>query len=111
VYDFGIINYNLGPKYRWVHERNDHRAIFTVGLFYNYISINRNNADAFTTLFNDYQVPDAAPIKSYFNGMSIMTSLQLDNAMLFARTYTDFNQPNDLAFTVGIKASAKFFSF
>ena len=111
VYGFGICNYNLGPKYRWIYENGEHKAIFTAGICYNYISINRNNSDAFTTLFNGYQTPDAAPVKRYFHGLSLMGSLQLDNAILFARTYTDFNQSNDLAFTVGIKASAEMFSF
>lgn len=111
VYQFGITNINAGPKYRWIYSRNSHTAIFTVGISYNYVGINRNNSDAFTTLFKDYQSPAAPPVQRYFHGFSFMTSLQLDNAILFARTYTDFNQSADLAFTVGIKAAAEFFSF
>lgn len=110
-FDFGIVNVNCGPKYRWIYSSDKHNTVFTLGAFYNYVRINRNNTDAFNTLFNDYTSPSAAPVKRYFHGFSLMTALQLDDVTVFARTYTDLSQSGDLAFTVGIKASAEFFSF
>jgi hypothetical protein len=110
-FDFGIVNFNSGIKYRWIYKPGEHSAIFTAGVFYNYIGINKNNTDAFNTLFNDYSGSPVIPVRHYFNGISMLASLQLDNAILFARAYTDFGKRNDLAFTVGIKAAATFFSF
>lgn len=111
TYEFGISNISTGLKYRWIHTKGEHKAIFTFGFLYNYVGINRNNSDAFNTLFDDYEVGQSAPVKRYFHGVSFLASLQLDDAIVFARTYTDVNQSGDLAFTVGIKAAATFFSF
>jgi hypothetical protein len=111
IYQFGIFNANVGPKYRWIYAGEDHGAVLTFGVFYNHVRINRNNTDAFNTLFNDYTAPATPDIKPYFHGISCMLSLQIDDVIVFGRTYSDFNQSQDLAFTVGIKACADFFEF
>lgn len=111
TYDFGIVNANGGLKYRWVYEQNQHKTVFTAGLSFNYVAINKNNTDAFNTLFYDYVAPEQASIRRSFSGVCLMASLQLDDAIVFARTYDDVNRGGTLAFTVGIKAAATFFSF
>lgn len=111
IYQFGIFNFNAGPKYRWVHAGNGHTAVLTFSASYNHIRINKNSNEAFNTLFNDFSVPLEPQVKRYFHGISCLASLELDKVTVFARTFTDLNRSQDLAFTVGIRASADFFSF
>lgn len=111
VYQFGIFNVNAGPKYKWTYAGTNHNAVVTFAIYYNQVRINRNNSDAFNTLFNDYAAPATAPIKPYFHGISFMLSAQVDKLIFFGRTYSDLSQSHDLAVTVGIKAAADFFEF
>lgn len=111
VYQFGIFNFNSGLKYRWVHAANGHTAVLTFAGYYNHIRINKNNDQAFNTLFNDFNAPVEPEVKRYFHGISFLASLELDKVTVFARTFTDLNRSQDLAFTVGIRATADFISF
>lgn len=113
IYKLNIANIALGFKYKWSYfsPSSDNRAIFSLGIFYNGIFINRNSEKSFNELFNGPLSQTGATLPRNFGGISCLLSLQFNNAILYFRTYQLNTMAADLAFTVGIKANGSFFSF
>ena len=114
TYNLNIANINAGLKYRWTYQSiTNNSAIFTIGACYNGVFINENSKKNFNALFID----DAAPAVSLQNfdgtihGWSLLTSVQLNKVIVYFRTFDDFDRPDGLAFSVGLKATGTFFSF
>jgi hypothetical protein len=114
LYNLGMTNINGGLKYRWTYYgKNKNKAVFTLGALYNGVFINSNNDKTFNSLFKD-ETESTASLKNIdrvINGFSLLASLQLNNTIIYFRTFDDVDRSEELAFSVGIKVTGSFFSF
>ncbi len=113
IYHLSIANINYGVKYKWSYVSSDKKnnLVFTLGAMWNQIFINKNNADNFNALFNGQYNKNDYQIDRLINGLSFLASVQLNNSIIYFRTYQKNNTAADLSFTVGIKVTGKFISF
>lgn len=105
-YKLGVLNYNLGFKYKWYYVSDNTeqtRTTISIGALYNSIHFNNNNQSDFNSLFSDNLQQPQNVFRNRISGIGTFLSLQINNSTFYLRTFTDLNKSRDLDFTVGVK--------
>ena len=113
VYKFNIQNACLGLGLKWIHENtNSNNYLCVRGVLYPISTLEITGRDEnmlssiFTQDFYDHQ---KAPLA--FNGYSFLVSAEINQTIIYLRSFRDYKSKGDFFFTIGIKAAATFFSF
>jgi hypothetical protein len=112
---FALDNYNIGLMARWIHSSKDKKNNFMASLEispYNTVEVIQNTGYAFNKIYAKDFSTTSQGMKLNYSGMSAVFSVEYNDALFYFRTFDVYPMlQGNFFFTLGIKATAKFFSF
>ena len=116
TYSFSLDNYNLGLTARWKHTSLDKKNNFIAALAVspkNTVELIQNTGNSFKQVYyKDYTGIDSRIMRLKYSGMSAVLSFEYNDALFYFRTFDAYPMfQGNFFFSIGIKATAKFFSF
>ena len=111
-YHFNITNQDVGLGLRWFHTDNKrkHSVTGTFAVFpLNQIMITNNDEKTFNSVFAEERKKGNLP--TTISGISVLAAIEFNETMIYFRTFRDYESLGDYYYSIGLKATGKFFSF
>jgi hypothetical protein len=115
TYTFTMDNFDIGIRARWKHKSSDGKNSLVASLTvlpFDRITIIQNVDNSFSQVFSKTFNTTNQGLSLQYTGLSTVFAVEYNNALVYFRTYNLYPMGhNNFYFSVGVKATAKFFSF